>query len=146
MALDMYQKIKWAEEEIIWLNIEIHHFLAYIHDKDTFIQGKIRELHTTDAALAYQILIHHEGHTHFNAHHIEKVTKLSQDPRFTGDISGLGSGLQDASFTPNKTTHPWKMTGDTNKDANDKNEANSSDEDVDKVTATMDVVLTVSAE
>ena len=38
------------------------------------------------------------------------------------------------------------MTGDTNKDTDDKNEANSSDEDVDKVTATMDVVLTVSAE
>ena len=42
--------------------------------------------------------------------------------------------------------HPCNMTGDTNKDTNDKNEANSSDEDIDKVTATMDVVLTVSAE
>ena len=37
------------------------------------------------------------------------------------------------------------MTGDTNKDTDNENEANSSDEDVDKVTATMDVVLTVSA-
>ena len=37
MTLDMYQKIEWAEEEIIQLNIEICCFLAYIHNEDTFI-------------------------------------------------------------------------------------------------------------
>jgi len=55
LVLDTYFKMCRAQEEIIRLNIEIHHFVTYPQDEDRYLCTCEEKLHTSHPTLAYQI-------------------------------------------------------------------------------------------
>ena len=57
LALDTYFKMCCAQEEITRLNVEIHHFVTYLQDKNLYLHTSEEQLLTSHPALAYQIQV-----------------------------------------------------------------------------------------
>ncbi|KAL4064382.1 hypothetical protein J3A83DRAFT_4442308 [Scleroderma citrinum] len=55
LALDMYFKMCHAQEEIIQLNVKIHHFVTYLQDKDQYLHACEEQLLILHPTLSHQI-------------------------------------------------------------------------------------------
>ncbi|KAI6153043.1 hypothetical protein BKA82DRAFT_4326878 [Pisolithus tinctorius] len=59
LAINMYFKLCWAEEEVVCLNVEICCVVTYLIDEDRYLQACEALYQDTNPALAYQISRYH---------------------------------------------------------------------------------------
>jgi len=87
--------------------------------------------------LAHQIFLYHQGRSRFDPRHLQKLLKLSRNPRFTGNISGLKLPHTPPPKPGNETTSESRADSDDSEDED-------SDDEVDDIAKTMDSVLVVT--
>ena len=58
-----------------------------MHDEDTFLSAKQKELSLTDPALAYQIYMQCNDFNHFTPRHLKNLHKIFKLPGFSGNFS-----------------------------------------------------------
>ncbi|KAF7325532.1 hypothetical protein MKEN_00402500 [Mycena kentingensis (nom. inval.)] len=86
--MDLHFRLLRAHEELFRLNIEIKGLVTYIRDEERFLLHHIRRLEGEGKwARALQVQKYAMAEGRFNALHIERLTKLSKLPGFTGDLS-----------------------------------------------------------
>ncbi|KAJ7770869.1 hypothetical protein DFH07DRAFT_866570 [Mycena maculata] len=99
-TMDQHFKLLRADEEIIWLNVEIHRFVTYMVDEEGFLiceEGRLRE--EGMAELAHQVRLVRMEHARFTTIHMSRLVKLSKVPGFSGNILA-GTSLCRARHTP----------------------------------------------
>ena len=110
LAIDQAFKLKRAEEEIAWLNIEVPCLATYIRDEDICLHTKQAELSLSHPTLALQVKIHWMEHGCFNAHHLKVLGKIYLLPGYTGPI-GCGTHVSQASTTTEEPDTPEEHQG-----------------------------------
>ncbi|KAJ7832588.1 hypothetical protein B0H13DRAFT_2370880 [Mycena leptocephala] len=85
-AMDQHFKLLRADEEIQRLNIEIRRLITYMGDENVphFEEGRLRE--EGDERIAHQVRLLRMERGRFTSLHMERFTKLSKIPGFTGNI------------------------------------------------------------
>ncbi|KAI6140471.1 hypothetical protein BKA82DRAFT_133418, partial [Pisolithus tinctorius] len=63
LAINMYFKLCWAEEEVVCLNVEIRRVVTYLIDKDRYLQACEALYQDTNPMFAYQISRYHAIHS-----------------------------------------------------------------------------------
>ncbi|KAK7046968.1 hypothetical protein R3P38DRAFT_2507024 [Favolaschia claudopus] len=87
-AMDQHFKLLRADEEIVRLNVEIRRFVTYMVDEEAFLTREAAALRADGKeALAHQVDLMRMERGRFTALHMERLTKLSKEPGFTGSIS-----------------------------------------------------------
>ena len=76
-----------AEEEIIWLNIEIPHLTTFICDEEKFLLQQEEKLQQAKSPLSHQVCVWHLKFTRYNNLHVSRLCKLSCMQGFSGNIS-----------------------------------------------------------
>jgi hypothetical protein len=87
VAMDQHYRLLRADEEIQRLNVEIRRLVTYMGDEASFLdveEGRLRE--EGEEGLALQVWLLRMEHARFTAIHMERLTKLSKEPGFTGDL------------------------------------------------------------
>ena len=84
--MDHYFKICHAKEEISRLNIEIRRFATYLRDEDRYLRTCETQVQEFNPQLAHQVALHRMERGRFNAHHLHRLTQISQLLGFTGNI------------------------------------------------------------
>ncbi|KIN96544.1 hypothetical protein M404DRAFT_33147 [Pisolithus tinctorius Marx 270] len=87
LAINMYFKLCWAEEEVVRLNVEIRHVVTYLIDKDRYLRACEALYQDTNPALAYQISRYHAIRSRFTPLHLHTLKKISHLPRFRGTLT-----------------------------------------------------------
>ncbi|KAI6120039.1 hypothetical protein EDD16DRAFT_1692465 [Pisolithus croceorrhizus] len=96
LAINTYFKLCQAKEEVVCLNVEIHHIMTYLIDKDHYIQACEALYQDAHPALAYQISRYHTIHSRFTPLHLHYLEKISHLPGFNGMLSpGISTGEED---------------------------------------------------
>ena len=113
--MDQHFQIIRAEEEILRLNIEIHHVITHLRDEEHFLQTKEDHLQQTDPTLAYQLHRYRLEWGHFNELHRQRFQKLAVMPGFTGILepgNAVDKALLDGISSKSNSTHDCPSSGD----------------------------------
>jgi hypothetical protein len=87
VAMDQHYRLLHADEEIQCFNMEIHRLVTYMGDEARFLaveEGCLRE--EGEERLATQVRLLCMERARFTDVHMERLTKLSKEPGFTGDL------------------------------------------------------------
>jgi len=105
--MDHYFKICHAKEEISRLNVEIQHVTTYLRDEDCYLHACKAQVQEFNPQLAHQVALHWMEHGRFNAHHLHRLTQISQLLGFTGNIlPGESINIGPGTSTSNPTIQP----------------------------------------
>jgi hypothetical protein len=85
--MDKYFKTQRAHEEIERINVEIRRFLTYICNEHSELKQKEQEHASSSPILSFHIARYRQDRDRFNKQHIQRLTRLTQLPGFTGDLS-----------------------------------------------------------
>jgi hypothetical protein len=143
LAMDHYFKICRAKEEISRLNVEIRRVATYLRDEDRYLctcENQVREF---NPQLAHQVALHRMERGRFNAHHLRRLTQISQLSGFTGSIlpgesidTGPGASASNPTIQPPVIVHHDVEQGvmhveeDTVEDLEEDQGADDSDEEI----------------
>jgi hypothetical protein len=86
-AMDQHYRLLCVDEEIQCLNVEIRRLVTYMGDEARFLtveEGRLRE--EGEEGLALQVQLLRMERARFTSIHMERLTKLSKEPGFTGDL------------------------------------------------------------
>ncbi|KAI6011553.1 hypothetical protein BKA83DRAFT_36774, partial [Pisolithus microcarpus] len=83
-ALDTFFKMRWAEEEIACLNIEICRVIMYIRDEECFLHTCEKKISNIHPALAHQVSRRRNFHLQFNGFHLKRLHDIATLPGFSG--------------------------------------------------------------
>ncbi|KAJ7343076.1 hypothetical protein DFH08DRAFT_963082 [Mycena albidolilacea] len=87
VAMDQHYRLLRADKEIQRLNVEIRRLVTYMGDEARFLaveEGCLRE--EGEEGLATQVRLLRMERARFTDVHMERLTKLSKEPGFTGDL------------------------------------------------------------
>ena len=87
LLMDQHFKMLQAEEEIVWLNIEIPCLTTFIHDEETFLLKQEEKLQRVNFPLSHQVHLQCLKFIQYNNLHISKLCKLSCMQGFSGNIN-----------------------------------------------------------
>ncbi|KAG2030586.1 hypothetical protein BDR03DRAFT_1034778 [Suillus americanus] len=125
IAMDLYFKMCWAQEEISHLDVEVRHLVC----ED--------QLKATSPAFAHQVAIHRNIQGHFNSCHLKHLDDISKLPGFSGTVVpgvSMCTGPGESASTPNAWTpanifsdcipvHNPSSPADTQEDLDEEEEA-----------------------
>jgi hypothetical protein len=107
LAMDLHFKICQAKKEIIRLNVEIRCVATYLCDEDCYLRLCKIQIHEFNLQLAHQVALHRLERGRFNAHHLHRLTEISQLKCFTGTIvpgesinTGSGASASNPTIQP----------------------------------------------
>ena len=96
-----------CKEEISCLNIEIRRFATYLRDEDCYLRTCKTQVREFNPQLAHQIALHRMERGRFNAHHLHRLTQISQLLGFTGNIlPGESINIGPGASASNPTIQP----------------------------------------
>jgi hypothetical protein len=105
--MDLHFKISRAKEEIGRLNVEIRRVATYLRDEDCYLRTCEAQIQEFNPQLAHQVALHRSERGRFNAHHLRRLTEISQLSGFTGTIvpgvsidSGSGASASNPIIKP----------------------------------------------
>lgn len=111
LAMDLHFKICRAKEEISRLNIEIRRVATYLRDEDRYLRICEDQIREFNPQLAHQVALHRLERGRFNAHHLRRLTEISQLSGFTGSIvpgestdTGPGASASNPNIQPPAST------------------------------------------
>ncbi|KAF8592485.1 hypothetical protein K439DRAFT_1610280 [Ramaria rubella] len=120
-AVLAYFKCQWSREEILRLNVEVHHLWTWMDDEEAWMLLHIQHLEQENPALAFQVRRLHEYLLAVNQAHCQQLYKLASLPGFCGDIT---RGVCPGQSSPTSSTHVDGLDGRETVDVDELDEEN----------------------